>query len=69
MHYHDLGYLFEQNGGLGGYGALLKSPDEALNFRDMLFIDAQFRFMPGVVIYLRSGLNSQSVCICVILKA
>ena len=37
MHYHELGYLFERNGGLGGYDALLKSPDEALNFRDMLF--------------------------------
>ena len=32
------------------------------------FLYAQFRFMPRAVIYLRSGLNSQSVCICVILK-
>ena len=32
------------------------------------FLDAQFRFMPRVVIYLRSCSYSQSVCICVILK-
>ena len=32
------------------------------------FLYEQFRFMPIEVIYLRSGLNSQSVCICVILK-
>ena len=31
-------------------------------------LDAHFRFMPIEVIYLRSGSNSQSVCICVILK-
>ena len=33
------------------------------------FLDAQFRFMPRVVIYLRSGSKSQSVCICMILKS
>ena len=33
------------------------------------FLDAQFRFMPRAVISLRSGSNSQSVCMCVILKA
>ena len=32
------------------------------------FLDAQFRFMPRAVISLRSGSNSQSVCMCVILK-
>ena len=32
------------------------------------FLDAQFRFMPRVVIYFRIGLNLQSVRICVILK-
>ena len=32
------------------------------------FLDAQFRFMPRAVISLRSVSNSQSVCICVILK-
>ena len=32
------------------------------------FLDAQFRFMPRAVIYLRSVSNSQSVCTCVILK-
>ena len=32
------------------------------------FLDAQFRCMPISVISLRSGSNSQSVCICVILK-
>ena len=36
MHYHKLGYLFERHGGSGGSDALLKCPDEALNFRDML---------------------------------
>ena len=32
------------------------------------FLDAQFRFMPREVISLRSGSNSKSVCMCVILK-
>ena len=32
------------------------------------FLDAQFRFIPRAVIYLRSGSDSQPVCICVILK-
>ena len=32
------------------------------------FLYAQFRFMPRAVISLRSGSNSQSVCMCVILK-
>ena len=32
------------------------------------FLDAQFRFIPRAVIYLRIGSKSQSVCICVILK-
>ena len=32
------------------------------------FLDAQFRFIPRAVISLRSGSNSQSVCICVIFK-
>ena len=32
------------------------------------FLDAQFRFIPRAVIFLRSGLKSQSVCMCVILK-
>ena len=32
------------------------------------FLDAQFRFMPGAVINLRSSSNSQSVCIYVKLK-
>ena len=36
MHYHELGYSFEQNGGSGGSDALLNGPDEELNFRDML---------------------------------
>ena len=31
-------------------------------------MDAQFRVIPRAVIYLRSGSNSQPVCICVILK-
>ena len=31
-------------------------------------LDAQFRFMPRAVISLHSGSNSQSVCICVMLK-
>ena len=35
MHYHELGYSFERNGGSGGSDALLNGPDEALNFRDM----------------------------------
>ena len=35
MHYHELGYSFERHGGSGGYDALLNSPDEALNFREM----------------------------------
>ena len=32
------------------------------------FFYAQFRFMPRAVISLRSGSNSQSLCMCVILK-
>ena len=32
------------------------------------FLDVQFRFIPRAVIYLRSGPNSQSSCICGILK-
>ena len=59
MHYHELGYLFELHGGSGGSDALLNGPDEALNFRDMLLLDAQFRFMTRAVIYLRSSSNSQ----------
>ena len=38
MHYNELGYLFERNGGLGGSNALLNGPDEALNFRDRLIL-------------------------------
>ena len=68
MHHHKLGYPFERHGGSGGSDALLNGPDEALNFRDMLFLDAQFRFMPRAVMSLSSGLNSQSLCMCVILK-
>ena len=36
MHYQKLGYLFEWHGGSGGSDALLNSPDEGLNFRNML---------------------------------
>ena len=68
MYYHKIVYSFEQHGGSGGSGALLNGPYEALNFRDMLFLGAQFRFMPRVVISLRSGSNLQSSCICGILK-
>ena len=32
------------------------------------FLEEQFRFMPRAVISLHGGTNSQSVCICVILK-
>ena len=59
MHYHKLRYLIEEHSGPGGSDALLNGPDEVLNFRDMLFLDAQFRFMPISVIYLNRGLNSQ----------
>ena len=68
MHYHELGYAFEQHGGSGRSHALLNGPDEALNFRNMFLFECTFRFMPRAVIYLRSGSNSQSVCLCVILK-
>ena len=36
MHYHNIGYLFERHGDLGGSDALLNGPDEALNSREML---------------------------------
>ena len=36
--------------------------------RTRYFLDAQFRFMPIEVIYLRNGPNLQSACICVNLK-
>ena len=36
MHYNELGYSFERNGGSGGSDALLNGPYEAINFRDML---------------------------------
>ena len=68
MHYHNLRYLFEQHSGPGGSDALLNGPDEVLNFRDMLFLDAQFRFMPRAITYFHSGLNSKPLCVCVILK-
>ena len=38
MHYHKLGYLFEQHGGSGRSDALLNGLDGALNFRDMLLL-------------------------------
>ena len=49
MHYHKLGYPFEQHGGLGGSDALLNGLDEALNFRDMLL------FGCTVQVYAQSG--------------
>ena len=49
MNYNELIYFFEWHSGLGGYDMLLNGPDEALNFRDMLFLDTQFRFIPGAV--------------------
>ena len=36
MQYHKLRYLFEWNGGSGGYESLFNGQDEAINFRDML---------------------------------
>ena len=38
MHYHELGYLFERHGGLGGSDALLNGPDGALNFKEMFLL-------------------------------
>ena len=37
MHYHELGYSFERHDGSGGSDMLLDNPDEAFNFRGMLF--------------------------------
>ena len=49
MHYHKLGYSFEQHGGSGGSDALFDGPDEALNLRDM------FLFGCTVQVYAQSG--------------
>ena len=57
MHYHKLGYLFGRHGGLGGSDAIFNGTDEALNLGTCSFLDAQFRFIPIVVIYLSSGSN------------
>ena len=49
MYYYKLGYSFERHGGSGRSDALLNGPDEALNFRDMLF------FGCTVQVYAQSG--------------
>ena len=43
MHYHELGYLFEQNGGSLGYDALLNGTDAMINVRDMLLFGCTFQ--------------------------
>ena len=35
MNNHEIGYSFEQHGGLDRSDKLLNGPDEALNFKDM----------------------------------